>query len=76
MPVNNRKRIALVQPRGSNWFPGVRDVTDIANRMAPLGILSVGAYLLQKGHDVFLYDGLGPFAPRDPDEQVRAVLKG
>jgi len=75
MTVNNTKRIALVQPRGSNWFPGVRDVTDIANRMAPQGILSVGAYLLQKGHDVLIYDGLGPFAPRDMDEQVRAILK-
>ena len=75
MIIKDRKRIVLVQPRGFNWFPGAKDVTDIANRMVPQGILSVGAYLLQKGHEVFIYDGLGPFVPHDLDRQVHAILK-
>jgi hypothetical protein len=41
----NKKRIALVHPRGFNWFPGHRDITDIANRMVPQGLLSIAAYL-------------------------------
>ena len=70
----DRKRIVLVQPRGFNWFPGARDVTDIANRMVPQGILSIAAYLLQLGHDVFVYDCLGPKAPFNLDDQVKAIL--
>ncbi|MDX9746111.1 MAG: radical SAM protein [Syntrophales bacterium] len=70
----NRKCIVLVQPRGFNWFPGFRDVTDIANRMAPQGILSIAAYLLQMGHKVFIYDCLGPGVPVELDAQAKTVL--
>ena len=71
----DKKRIVLVHPRGSNWFPGARDVTDIANRMVPQGILSIAAYLLRQGHDVFVYDCLGPGAPLVLKEQVRDILR-
>jgi anaerobic magnesium-protoporphyrin IX monomethyl ester cyclase len=74
VPPQGRKRVVMVQPRGFNWFPGVRDMTDIANRMVPQGILSIAAYLLQQGHDVFVYDCLGPHAPLHLDDQVRAIL--
>jgi radical SAM superfamily enzyme YgiQ (UPF0313 family) len=69
-----KKRIVLVHPRGFNWFPGKRDITDIANRMVPQGLLSIAAYLAQKGHDVFVYDCLGPGAPTDLQKQARAIL--
>ena len=69
-----KKRIALVHPRGSNWFPGRRDITDIANRMVPQGMLSIAAWLLGEGHDVFVYDCLGPGAPVDIDRQARDIL--
>jgi len=75
VPPEDRKRVVLVQPRGFNWFPGSRDVTDIANRMVPQGILSIAAYLLQQGHDVFVYDGLGPGVPFNLDEQVKSILQ-
>ncbi len=67
-------RIVLVHPRGFNWFPGRRDITDVANRMVPQGILSIAAYLLQQGHEVFVYDCLGPGVPADVDAQVRVIL--
>ncbi len=66
-----KKRVALVHPRGFNWFPGRRDITDIANRMVPQGMLSIAAYLIREGHDVFVYDCLGPGAPVDLDKQVQ-----
>ena len=69
-----KKRIVLVHPRGFNWFPGKRDITDIANRMVPQGLLSIAAYLAQKGHDVFVYDCLGPDAPLDLQKQTQAIL--
>ena len=36
-------RIVLVHPAGSNWVPGKKDITATANRMAPLGLLSIVA---------------------------------
>jgi len=69
-----KKRVVLVHPRGFNWFPGKRDITDIANRMVPQGLLSIAAYLLEQGHDVFVYDCLGPDAPFDLQKQAQAVL--
>jgi len=71
---HGKKRIALVHPRGFNWFPGRRDITDVANRMVPQGLLSIAAYLLKQGHDVFIYDCLGPNIPFDLHKQVRAIL--
>ncbi len=69
-----KKRIVLVHPRGFNWFPGKTDITDIANRMVPQGLLSIAAYLEKEGHDVFVYDCLGPHAPVDLSEQAKAIL--
>ncbi len=68
-------RIALVHPAGSNWVPGKKDITATANRMAPLGLLSIAAYLKREGHQVFIHDCLGPEAPRGLRENVQAVLK-
>ncbi len=72
--VRQKKRIVLVHPRGFNWFPGKRDITDIANRMVPQGMLSIAAFLLRDGHDVSVYDCLGPGAPVDIDRQVKDIL--
>jgi len=69
-----KKRIVLVHPRGFNWFPGKRDITDIANRMVPQGLLSIAAYLIKQGHDVVVYDCLGPGAPVDLQKQAQAIL--
>jgi len=69
-----KKCIVLVHPRGFNWFPGKTDITDIANRMVPQGLLSVAAYLIREGHTVFVYDCLGPHVPVDLAGQVKAIL--
>ncbi|HPC85358.1 MAG TPA: radical SAM protein [Smithellaceae bacterium] len=69
-----KKRIVLVHPRGFNWFPGRRDITDIANRMVPQGMLSIASWLMREGHDVFVYDCLGPGAPIDIRQQVRDIV--
>ena len=58
----------------STGFPGKRDITDIANRMVPQGLLSIAAYLLERKHDVFVYDCLGPHAPINLQEQAREIL--
>jgi len=67
-------RIGLVHPAGSNWVPGKKDITTTANRMAPLGLLSIAAGLEQNGHEVFVHDCLGPFAPSGLSANARRIL--
>ncbi|MCG6878248.1 MAG: B12-binding domain-containing radical SAM protein [Deltaproteobacteria bacterium] len=67
-------RIVLVHPTGSNWVPGKKDITAVANRMAPLGLLSMAAYLEREGHEVFVLDCLGPGGSRSNDVYLRSVL--
>ncbi len=67
-------RIVLVHPTGSNWVPGKKDITATANRMAPLGLLSIAAWLDQKGHDVFVHDCLGPQVPNSNAAHAEIIL--
>ncbi len=68
-------RIVLVHPAGSNWVPGKTDITPTANRMAPLGLLSMAAFLERRGHTVFVHDCLGPRAPSGPGANAAQVLR-
>lgn len=67
-------RIVLVHPAGSNWLHGGRDLAATANRMAPLGLLSIAAYLEREGHTVFIHDGLGPGAVTGTAPNVAQIL--
>ncbi len=67
-------RVVLVHPTGSNWMPGKKDISAVANRMAPLGLLSISAFLKQRGHQVAIHDCLGPGAITDVGENARQVL--
>ena len=68
-------RIVLVHPAGSNWIPGRKDITATANRMAPLGLLSIAAYLEREGHDVVVHDCLGPRAFAGVAENIGTILR-
>ncbi len=68
-------RIVLVHPTGSNWVPGKKDITATANRMAPLGLLSIAAWLDQKGHAVFVHDCLGPQVPDSNAAHAEIILE-
>ncbi len=67
-------KIVLVHPAGSNWVPGKKDITATANRMAPIGLLSIAAYLERKGHEVCIHDCLGPRAAAGTEANVNAIL--
>lgn len=67
-------KIVLVHPAGSNWLPGNKDVAAVANRMAPLGLLSIAAYLEKDGCDVAVIDCLGPGAKSGTLATVRQIL--
>ena len=67
-------RIVLVHPAGSNWVPGKKDITATANRMAPLGLLSIAAFLEKQGHEVFVHDCLGPKAPFSTKANAKIIL--
>ena len=67
-------RIVLVHPAGSNWVPGKKDVAAVANRMAPLGLLSIAAYLERQGCRVEVLDCLSPAAVPGTEANVRQIL--
>jgi len=60
-------RVVLVHPAGSNWIDGHQDASTLANRMPPLGLLSLAAWLEKDGHQVRVIDCLGPNAQRGED---------
>ncbi|MBW2708151.1 MAG: cobalamin-dependent protein [Deltaproteobacteria bacterium] len=68
-------RITLVHPTGYNWVPGKKDISAVANRMAPLGLLSIAAYLEREDHEVFVLDCLGPGAAKSNDAHVQSILQ-
>jgi radical SAM superfamily enzyme YgiQ (UPF0313 family) len=67
-------RVVLVHPAGSNWVPGKKDVTVAANRLVPIGLLSIASYLENNGVEVLVHDCLGPRAPAGVDANVRKLL--
>ena len=67
-------RVTLVHPAGFNFVPGQPDFSVLANRMAPIGILSLAAWLDQHGHHTAIHDCLGPFAPPGIEANVAAIL--
>ncbi len=67
-------RLVLVHPAGSNWIPGKKDVAAVANRMAPLGLLSMAAYLEKLGFPVAVEDCLGPAATSGTEAAVQRIL--
>ncbi len=67
-------RIVLVHPAGSNWLPGQEDPTPAANRMAPIGVLSMASYLKDTEHQVFIHDCLGPRAPLGSAANAQIIL--
>ncbi len=65
-------RILLVNPFGSNWIEGLKGSAETAVRMAPIGILSIAAYLAEKGVEVKVTDCRMP-AER-ANEAIRNML--
>ncbi len=67
-------RVTLVHPAGFNFVPGQPDFAVLANRMAPIGILILAAWLEQHGHPTAVHDCLGPVAPRGLAANAEAIL--
>ena len=55
-------------------MPGQPDFTVLANRLAPVGILSLAAWLEQHGHPTAVHDCLGPHAPAGLEANAAAIL--
>jgi radical SAM superfamily enzyme YgiQ (UPF0313 family) len=55
-------------------MPGKRDVSLAANRMVPIGLLSIASYLEAGGMEVLVHDCLGPGAARELDANVARIL--
>lgn len=49
-------KILLINPHGCNWVKGRQDQTAAAVHLAPIGVLSIAAWLLREGHEVRVLD--------------------
>jgi radical SAM superfamily enzyme YgiQ (UPF0313 family) len=54
--VTQKKKILLVHPLGLNWIPGQQNICRVVNIMAPLGLLSLSAWLEKHGHQADIHD--------------------
>ncbi len=67
-------RVTFVHPAGFNFVPGQPDFSVLANRMAPVGIISLAAWLEKHGHPAQVHDCLGPYAPTGIEANAEIVL--
>lgn len=54
--MTTRRKILLIHPRGENWTSGEQDLSRIVNIMAPMGLLSLAAWLEKHGHRADIHD--------------------
>ncbi|HEY0635413.1 MAG TPA: radical SAM protein, partial [Gammaproteobacteria bacterium] len=67
-------RITLVHPAGFNFVPGQPDFSVLANRMVPIGILTLAAWLEKHGHPTAVHDCLGPHSPPSVPANAAAII--
>ena len=67
-----KKSVLFVHPLGENWIPGEQNVARVINIMAPLGLLSLAAWLDQHGHETRVHDC---YAFPGQDESIFAYLR-
>jgi anaerobic magnesium-protoporphyrin IX monomethyl ester cyclase len=65
-------KVVFVHPHGSNWMGSQKDITAIFNLMPPLGLMSIAAYLEQRGIDVEIIDCYG--TPARVDELAADIV--
>jgi len=66
-------RVLFVHPFGSNWLEGRKDMILFANRSAPIGILSIAAFLMKKGMEVDILNCTGPVKLTGTEETISRV---
>ncbi len=54
--MTQKKKILLVHPMGANWTSGEQDMSHIVNIMAPMGLLSLAAWMEKHGHHADIHD--------------------
>ncbi len=66
-------RVLFIHPFGSNWIEGRQDMVLFANRSAPIGILSIAAFLMKKGIEVDVLNCTGPVKLTGTEETISRV---
>jgi anaerobic magnesium-protoporphyrin IX monomethyl ester cyclase len=66
-------KVLFINPFGSNWIEGMEDKSETAIRMAPIGLLSMAAYLEREGVDVEIHDCRRPVKLAAPTEVLSRI---
>ncbi len=67
-----KKKVLFIHPLGENWMPGVQDLSRVVNIMAPIGLLSLAAWVERHGHRADVHDC---YAFPGQDDGIFAYLK-
>jgi anaerobic magnesium-protoporphyrin IX monomethyl ester cyclase len=54
--MTEKKKIVLIHPLGENWTAGEQDLSHIVNIMAPMGLLSLAAWMEKHGYQADIHD--------------------
>ncbi|MBI4847360.1 MAG: cobalamin B12-binding domain-containing protein [Nitrospirae bacterium] len=66
-------RVLFIHPFGSNWIEGTKDKVLLANRSAPIGILSIAGFLMKRGVEVDILNCTAPVKLTGTEETMRRV---
>ena len=69
--MNKKKNVLFIHPLGVNWIPGEQDISRIVNIMAPIGLLSLAAWIDKHGHRSAIHDC---YAFPGQDEKIEEFL--
>lgn len=67
-------KVLFVHPYGRNWFGAQKDISTVFNLMPPLGIMSIAAFLGERGVEVEILDCYAHPAPFE--ETVSRIVRG
>ncbi|HEY6837558.1 MAG TPA: radical SAM protein [Geobacteraceae bacterium] len=66
-------KVLFVHPRGKNWLGEMKDISSIFNIMPPHGVMSIAAYLEQRGMEASILDCYA--RPLPHDEIVAEIVR-
>ena len=66
-------KVLFVHPRGNNWLGDMKDISSIFNIMPPHGMMSIAAFLEQRGIETAFIDCYAK--PLPLDELILEIIR-
>lgn len=74
VPASLAGDVVLIHPSGSNWITGKKDMATVFNRIPPLGLIALAAYLEKEGVPVRILDLMGASPEKSEMERIDELI--